>query len=268
MRNGFTLAEILITIGLIGLIAVLTIPQLLKNYQSKVLDTQNKRAQTVLINGFRLIMAKENVNELGDTSVMSCHDRECMKTILSNVFDMIIDINDDSNIIPTEYIFKNKEKHDVWRNNEDIVYTFINNDGMIVGIKATLEGERSLNIIADINGNKGPNRGGQDLCQYLISNSGVILSQCALMSNYSPTSAEDATNPSSPGVGDEPEIEDDMLCNKPPSGWDNCHPLGMLSIFGTGRLTCGLCKKNYKLVVEGKDWANNDYGYCVPKGCK
>lgn len=35
--NAFTLAEVLITLGVIGVVAALTIPQLVKNYKEKVL---------------------------------------------------------------------------------------------------------------------------------------------------------------------------------------------------------------------------------------
>lgn len=32
LKSGFTLAEVLITLGVIGIVAALTIPQLVKNY--------------------------------------------------------------------------------------------------------------------------------------------------------------------------------------------------------------------------------------------
>lgn len=87
------------------------------------------------------------------------------------------------------------------------------------------------------------------------------------MGNYTPPSKSE-DDPIPGGDDKEPDIEDDDSCRKPPNGWDNCHPLGMLSIFGTGKMTCGLCKRGHKLVQEGKDWAGNNYGYCVPAGCK
>ena len=35
LKNGFTLAEVLITLGIIGVVAALTIPALIGNYQKK-----------------------------------------------------------------------------------------------------------------------------------------------------------------------------------------------------------------------------------------
>ena len=36
MKKAFTLAEVLITLSIIGLISVLTIPSLVKNYKNKL----------------------------------------------------------------------------------------------------------------------------------------------------------------------------------------------------------------------------------------
>lgn len=35
--NAFTLAEVLITLGITGVVAAMTLPQLIKNYKEKVL---------------------------------------------------------------------------------------------------------------------------------------------------------------------------------------------------------------------------------------
>ena len=36
MRKGFTLADVLITLGIIGIVAALTLPSLIQKYQEKV----------------------------------------------------------------------------------------------------------------------------------------------------------------------------------------------------------------------------------------
>lgn len=45
---GFTLAEVLITLGIIGVVAALTIPALISNYRSKVAVTQLKKMYSVM----------------------------------------------------------------------------------------------------------------------------------------------------------------------------------------------------------------------------
>lgn len=44
---AFTMAETLITLGIIGIIAAMTLPSLVAKYQSKVLSTQLKKLYSV-----------------------------------------------------------------------------------------------------------------------------------------------------------------------------------------------------------------------------
>lgn len=53
-RKGFTLAEVLITLGIIGVVAALTIPTLVKNYQKKVTITRLTDTYSILTNVFKL----------------------------------------------------------------------------------------------------------------------------------------------------------------------------------------------------------------------
>jgi prepilin-type N-terminal cleavage/methylation domain-containing protein len=47
MKQAFTLAEVLITLGIIGVVAVLTLPALISSYQKNVLVTRLKKANSV-----------------------------------------------------------------------------------------------------------------------------------------------------------------------------------------------------------------------------
>ncbi len=47
-KIGFTLAEVLITLGIIGVVAALTIPTLVNNYQKKTYVTGLQRAYAQL----------------------------------------------------------------------------------------------------------------------------------------------------------------------------------------------------------------------------
>ncbi len=47
-KFGFTLAEVLITLGIIGIVSAMTIPTLVKNYQTKVRDNQFKKVYATL----------------------------------------------------------------------------------------------------------------------------------------------------------------------------------------------------------------------------
>lgn len=57
--KAFTLAEVLATLGIIGIIAAMTIPQLIKNYQKKVLHTQFLKAYSDLNNAAKMFETQE-----------------------------------------------------------------------------------------------------------------------------------------------------------------------------------------------------------------
>ena len=68
--KGFTLAEVLITLGIIGVVAALTLPSLIQNYQKQVWVNQLKKTVSVLENGFKKAMADDEVMELENTKLM------------------------------------------------------------------------------------------------------------------------------------------------------------------------------------------------------
>ena len=66
-KVAFTLAEVLITLGIIGVVAAMTIPTLISNYQEKELVTRAKKALAQVNNAIDLARAE---NGYGDTSVL------------------------------------------------------------------------------------------------------------------------------------------------------------------------------------------------------
>ncbi len=63
-KAAFTLAEVLITLGIIGIVAAITLPTIINNYRVKVLENQFRKADSLLQQAFR-----KSVNELGYTDV-------------------------------------------------------------------------------------------------------------------------------------------------------------------------------------------------------
>ena len=68
-KLAFTLAEVLITLGIIGVVVAMTLPTLIANYQKQVYVNQLKRTVSVLDNGFKLIPSIEGVGEFKDTQL-------------------------------------------------------------------------------------------------------------------------------------------------------------------------------------------------------
>ncbi|MBQ2610997.1 type II secretion system protein [bacterium] len=62
--NGFTLAETLITLGIIGLVAAIILPSLVADYKKKVETIKFKKTYAVMETAFERIMAADNVDSL------------------------------------------------------------------------------------------------------------------------------------------------------------------------------------------------------------
>lgn len=67
--NAFTLAEVLVTLGVIGVIAAITIPSLIKNYQKASWVAQLKKSYAVFNEGFKLMLSDDAVFKLSETEV-------------------------------------------------------------------------------------------------------------------------------------------------------------------------------------------------------
>lgn len=61
-KHGFTLAEVLITIGIIGVVAAITIPSLISAYQKHSTESRLKQAYSVLVNALRMSTADPDFN--------------------------------------------------------------------------------------------------------------------------------------------------------------------------------------------------------------
>lgn len=57
-KLGFTLAEVLITLGIIGVVAAITLPMLIQNYQKTVLKSQFKKVYSEFFNAIKLAQSK------------------------------------------------------------------------------------------------------------------------------------------------------------------------------------------------------------------
>ena len=60
-RRAFTLAEVLIALGIIGIVAAMTIPVLVANYRNMVLENQFKKSYSILSQA--LIKTTEELGE-------------------------------------------------------------------------------------------------------------------------------------------------------------------------------------------------------------
>lgn len=71
---GFTLAEVLITLGIIGVVAAITLPSLIQKYQKKTYIEGLKVGVSIFEQGFKAAMADDGVDNLPDTQLYKACD--------------------------------------------------------------------------------------------------------------------------------------------------------------------------------------------------
>ena len=167
---GFTLAEVLITLGIIGLVAAMTVPTLISNYQEKVLDTKYKKAKNILLNGYKLMTAKEHVFDIKDLSLFQCKDQACYANKHKEAFrisrdSLSSDIKTSMSQIYTRpgFIQGIDFGENFW---EQVPYMFQTNDGITFILMA---GNNGLNFYSDVNGSGKPNTVGKDFFLFALS---------------------------------------------------------------------------------------------------
>lgn len=196
-RFGFTLAEVLITLAIIGVVAAMTIPTLLQNQAKKQYVTQLKKAYTAFTQATQLVMIDEGVTKLADMNFVEASsiisDAEfnkfadkfkTVKKCLQNDTKCDYRFNAQGGINPDENI--------------DVVAThkFITADGILFGFVLDAAGmgyscksgysagtyastnkpldTACMPIIIDVNGPKKPNRSGRDIFYFYILNDGNL----------------------------------------------------------------------------------------------
>ncbi len=93
-RNAFTLAEVLITLGVIGVVAALTMPTLIAHYKDRVYDSQFKKVKSVMANAIKKMMVDNEVYAVDHIPLYSCNnDAECINAEYNKVLKIVANSN-------------------------------------------------------------------------------------------------------------------------------------------------------------------------------
>lgn len=68
MKKGFTLSEVLIALGIVGVIAVLAIPGVMKNYQNRLYTAQLEKTYAQISDAVQIIMNDERTDDFYETT--------------------------------------------------------------------------------------------------------------------------------------------------------------------------------------------------------
>ena len=175
-KAAFTLAEVLITLGVIGIVAAMTMPVLTANYQKTVLKNQFKKAYST----YQQALLKTSFDNGGDISCYYNADNSGDK-VLTNCPSFYEAFTKELKV--TKICENNTECN---TNYSGITYTggcstslslqskqYVLADGTIIfpytdGINYPL-------FFVDINGLKGPNKPGYDLFSFMIMRKEIVM---------------------------------------------------------------------------------------------
>ena len=207
-RFAFTLAEVLVTLGIIGVVAVLTVPNVISSYQKKVYVARLQKAYNQLQQVFDLAMADDEVEYLADTELMQSINGDRIgasedQSAFSSKLGEYMKIQKVCN--PREYsegchTISYTDFNGDYDNPLSGRLQIFTKDGMIYYFSSFLpkyprslskeECEESMadggsvcsyytnpssaGLEVDVNGIKGPNRYGRDMFRFLLDNKGQV----------------------------------------------------------------------------------------------
>ena len=195
-KNGFTLAEVLVALGIVGVLSAMTAPTLIKNNQNLVYAKTLSTAVSDFEIAMNAMITRENVSNLhetpawediGDFDAFVENLSEIMNLEESNSNSNAYYDDDDGNINILNSA-NTQQSSTVFGGN---AFTLVTTKGIVYHIRpissenqnrtdfqAMMEGVNLTRIAAwvfiDVNGNQRPNRTGRDIFGFILGNDGIM----------------------------------------------------------------------------------------------
>ncbi|CDE44475.1 unknown [Clostridium sp. CAG:768] len=162
--QAFTLAEVLITLGIIGVVAAMTLPTLINDKRNKELEAGFKKAYSIIQTAFNK-MSYDEGQIINNENYPSLTFAPKFKTYFKDTYsDITINSGDYKS-------YTNGFMNLSWFDDGRIMLS----DGMLIMIESPYKSGK-LYITVDVNGlKKRPNRWGYDLFTFQVTNDGKLL---------------------------------------------------------------------------------------------
>ena len=186
-KAAFTLAEVLITLGIIGIVAAMTLPAVINTTRNKELETGLKRSYSLILQAFDMYQA-----ETGERITIDNTEYRTLKSKIMPYFKVLADCRwgfQDTEAKNDTVCFTNPAEGlepqriiKTYNNSNSYVQStgyfddgqFVLSDGSLILIENQIQ-ER-LYISVDVNGiAKRPNRWGHDIFTFQVMPNGKIL---------------------------------------------------------------------------------------------
>ncbi len=170
-RLGFTLAEVLVTLGIIGVVSAMTVPTLMQNHQRKTYVTQLHKFYNELSQALIQYQTDKNALNLKEAGLT---DDNALKSFFQSYFKVVNDCGSEQEpcFAPTNVYRKINDSEQIGTYLTGGYFSITS--GASVGFASTITGDRVASVYVDINGSKGPNIAGRDIFAIYIYNDGTV----------------------------------------------------------------------------------------------
>mgnify|MGYP003092850855 CR=1 FL=1 len=166
---GFTLAEVLVTLGIIGVVSAMTVPSLMQNYQKQSYVTQLHKVYNELSQALMQYQTDKNALNLTEAGLTS---EAAFDDFFKNYFKVIQSCDSIKGCFADSY--RSLSGSDYSGAMEPAHTSYILASGAAIRPRYGKNGDLLVNLAVDINGKKGPNVHGRDLFYMFIYNNGLI----------------------------------------------------------------------------------------------
>ncbi|CDE88686.1 TPA: prepilin-type N-terminal cleavage/methylation domain-containing protein [Candidatus Gastranaerophilales bacterium HUM_20] len=171
MKKAFTMAEVLVTLGIIGIVSAMTVPTFLQNHQRKSYVTQIHKIYNEMQQAALQYMTNRNAVNLIEAGLIT--DINAVDTFMKTYFRVIKECGEnpvDNGCVAQGY--KKLTGKTITPFNVSVDYrSYVIASGAVIALFN--EGDH-LQVHVDINGQKGPNIAGRDLFAFHVYKNGVI----------------------------------------------------------------------------------------------
>ena len=172
-RYAFTLAEVLVTLGIIGVVAAMTMPVLIQNHQEKVTVTRLKKVYSVLSQAYMSSSAENiDITEWGLGETFSSEGAEAIAQKMMPYLKLNKNCGFGKGCFPNGVVYKYLNGTSWYRiDDASRAYKMILSDGTLIAIES---GKTYGKVFVDINGFKGPNQDGKDMFSFRLEKNRVM----------------------------------------------------------------------------------------------
>ena len=169
MTKGFTLAEVLITLTILGVIAALVVPNVVQSYNQKVTVAKVRKFYSNLYSVYSFVM---NTNSKSRNLSIYTNDSAGAKKILDDfikpnykiAYDAGTNTTNKQKIMASENVkYLNGQTMGGNYSTDNKYYAVKLQDGSTLWFRGYNDSQKNMGFFVDINGKKGPNTLGKDI---------------------------------------------------------------------------------------------------------